>query len=98
MTHPEVRRLRPLCPVLVHMPSNGTWMTQEDMDEFVAAQREHFAAHGEVSPDQKGPMVQIERYDAAYGFDHAGSRQHDPMVSQAARLKSISFLDQYLTV
>ena len=98
MTHPELRRLRPLCPMLVHLPSNGAWMTQEDMDEFVAAQRAHFAAHGEVSPDQKGPMVQIERYDAAYGFDHAGSRQHDPMASQAARLKSISFLDQYLTV
>lgn len=98
MTNPEVRGLRPLCPVLVHLPSNGAWMTQEAMDEFVAVQRDHFAAHGAVSPGQKGPMVQIERYDAAYGFDHAGSRQFDAMASQVARLKTTSFLDKYLNV
>jgi carboxymethylenebutenolidase len=41
-------------------------------------------------------MVHIERYDAAYGFDHAGSRQHDPMASQSARLQTCSFFDKHL--
>ena len=96
LANPQVRGLRPMCPVLVHLPSNGARMTQEAMDEFVAAQRNHFVAHGAVSPGQTGPMVQIERYDAAYGFDHAGSRQFDAMASQSARLKTTAFLDEHL--
>jgi len=98
MTLAPMHSGRPKCPVLVHLPSHGAWMTQTSMDEFVAAQREHFAAHGVVSPAQKSPMVQIERYEAAYGFDHAGSRQHDPMASQTAKLKTSAFLDKYLKI
>lgn len=96
ITNPEVRSLRPMCPVLVHLPSKGLLMTPASMDEFVAAQRDHFAGHGAVSPAQKSPMVQIERYDATYGFDHAGSRQHDPVASQSARVKTCDFFDKYL--
>lgn len=96
MTLPDVRSLRPMCPVLVHLPSKGEWMTAESMDDFVAAQRNHFPGHGTVPPGQKVPMVHIERYDAAYGFDHAGSRQHDPMASQSARLQTCSFFDKHL--
>ena len=98
MTNPQERRGRPMCPVLVHLPAKGLLMTQESMDAFVAVQRDHFPAHGTVSPGQKAPMVQIERYDAAYGFDHAGSRQHDPMASQTARLITSSFFDKHLKV
>jgi carboxymethylenebutenolidase len=98
ITNSQERIKRPMCPVLVHLPSNGAWMSQESMDDFVSVQRGHFPAQGMVSASQKSPMVQIERYDAAYGFDHAGSRQHDPMASQAARLKTISFLNKYLTI
>ena len=98
LANPQVRGLRPMCPVLVHLPANGARMTQEAMDEFVAAQRNHFVAHGAVSPGQTGPMVQIERYDAAYGFDHAGSRQFDAMASQSARLKTTAFLDEHLKI
>jgi len=75
MTNPQERIKHPMCPVLVHLPSDGALMTQESMSDFVATQRQHFGAHGVVSPGQKSPMVQIEHYDAAYGFDHAGSRQ-----------------------
>lgn len=96
MTNPQERNGRPLCPVLVHLPAKGLLMTQESMDEFVAVQRDHFAAHGTVSSGQKVPMVQIERYDAAYGFDHAGSRQHNPLAAQTARLKTSSFFDKHL--
>ena len=96
MTHPQENSGRPMCPVLVHLPCDGVWMTQASMDEFVAVQRDHFPAHGKVSPDQKGPMVQIERYAAAYGFDHAGSRHHDPMASQSARSMTHTFFDQHL--
>jgi carboxymethylenebutenolidase len=96
MTNPQERRGRPMCPVLVHLPAKGLLMTQESMDEFVAVQRDHLAPHGTVIPGQKVPMVQIERYDAAYGFDHAGSRQHDPLASQTARLKTTSFFDKHL--
>jgi carboxymethylenebutenolidase len=98
ITNPEVRGLRPMCPVLVHLPSKGLFMTSESMDEFVAVQRDHFGAHGVVSPGQKSPMVQIERYEAAYGFDHAGSRQHDSVASQSARQQTCAFLDKYLTI
>ena len=98
MTHPEVNAWRPMCPVLVHLPSKGLLMTQASMDEFVAVQRDHFPAHGAVSPDQKGPMVQIEHYAAGYGFDHAGSRHHDPMASQSARRMTNTFFDQHLQV
>lgn len=96
MTHPEVRSWQPMCPVLVHLPSKGTLMTQESMDEFVAVQRDQFESHQLTRPGHISPLVQIERYDAAYGFDHAGSRQHDLPASQAARLKSCSFFDRYL--
>jgi carboxymethylenebutenolidase len=96
MTQAQERSGRPLCPVLVHLPCDGAWMTQASMDEFVAVQRDHFPAHGTVSPDQKGPMVQIERYAAAYGFDHAGSRQFDAMASQSARRITHTFFDQHL--
>lgn len=71
-------------------------MTQESMDAFVVVQRDHFPAHGTVSPGQKSPMVHIERYDAAHGFDHAGSRLHDPVASQSARLKTHLFFDKHL--
>ena len=71
---------------------------QASRDEFGASQRAHFAAQSMVIPTQKGPMVQNERYDAAYGFDHVGSRQRDPMASQEAGLKTFSFLDKYLTI
>jgi carboxymethylenebutenolidase len=96
MTNPQERSGRPMCPVLVHLPAKGLLMTQESMDEFVAVQRDHLAPHGAVIPGQKVPMVQIERYDAAYGFDHAGSRQHDTLASQTARLKTSSFFDKHL--
>ncbi|WP_312259668.1 alpha/beta fold hydrolase [Limnohabitans sp.] len=96
MTNPEVRSWRPMCPVLIHLPAKGALMTQESMDEFIAVQREHFSAHGQTSPGQKMSMVQIEQYNAAYGFDHAGSRQHDPHASQSARLKTFTFFDRYL--
>ena len=98
ITLPQERHWRPMCPVLVHLPAKGMLMTQESMDEFVAVQREHFAAHGSVMPGQKNPVVQIERYDAAYGFDHAGSRQHDPVASHAARLITGAFFDKHLKV
>lgn len=97
MTKPEVRGLRPMCPVLVHLPSNGMWMTHQSMDEFIAVQRDHFSAHGLADPGQKSPMVQIERYEAAYGFDHVTSRQHDPLASHSARLKTSAFFDKYLS-
>jgi len=96
MTNPEVRSWRPMCPVLVHLPAKGLWMTQESMAEFVAIQREHFPAHGTVRSGQKVPMVQIEQYDAAYGFDHAGSRQHEPVASHAARLTTVAFFEKHL--
>lgn len=96
MTLAQARNGRPMCPVLVHLPAHGEWMTQASMDEFVAAQRDHFSAHGVVSADEKTPMVQIERCDAGYGFDHAGSRLYDPMASRTARQASGSFFDKYL--
>jgi carboxymethylenebutenolidase len=43
-------------------------------------------------------MVQIEHHAAGYGFDHAGSRHHDPMASQSARLTTNTFFDQHLQV
>lgn len=98
MTLPEVRSWRPMCPVLVHLPANGPWMTQDAMDDFVAAQHDHFSEHSQVSPNQKGPMIQLERFDAGYGFDHAGSRHYDPMASQTARLKTDSFFEKYLNL
>jgi carboxymethylenebutenolidase len=96
MTNPEVRSWRPMCPVLVHLPAKGLWMTQESMDEFVTVQRDHFAAHHLARPGQKDPMVHIERYDAAYGFDHASSRLHDPVASQSARRQTHLFFDKHL--
>lgn len=96
MTNPEALSWRPMCPVLVHLPSKGMFMTQESMDEFVTVQRDQYEAHHLASLGSKIPMVQIERYEAAYGFDHAGSRHHDPMASQSARLKTTAFFDKHL--
>jgi carboxymethylenebutenolidase len=96
MTEPQVRGDRPMCPVLVHLPSKGLSMTPESMCEFVAVQRDQHEAHLLAYPGVKSPVVQIEQYDAAYGFDDAGSRQHDLVASQAARLKTSAFFDQHL--
>lgn len=72
-------------------------MTQESMDEFEAVQRGQFKANKLSLSTQESPLVQIERYDAAYGFDHAGNPQHDLLASQSARLKTQSFFDRYLS-
>lgn len=96
MTQPQERSGRPMCPVLVHLPSKGMFMTPESMDAFVAVQRDQHEAQLLAHPGPQSPMVQIEQYDAAYGFDHAGSRQHDPEASQMARLKTSAFFDKYL--
>jgi len=98
MTDPQVRSGRPMCPVLVHLPSKGLFMTPESMDAFVAVQRDQPEAHLLADPGAKSPVVQIEQYDAAYGFDDVGSRQHDRVASQAARLKTSAFFDKYLNV
>ncbi len=96
MTNPEALSWQPLCPVLVHLPNKSLLMTQDSMDEFVAVQRGLHEVHHLERPGQGIPMVQIHRYDAAYGFDHAGSRQHDPVASQTANLKTTAFFDKYL--
>jgi carboxymethylenebutenolidase len=96
VTNPQALSWKPLCPVLVHLPSKSLLMTQESMDEFVAVQstrqeEKHLSSH-----DEKSPVVQIHRYDAAYGFDDVGSRQHDLVASQSARLKTSAFFDTHL--
>ena len=100
MTEPQARSDRPLCPVLVHLPTKGLFMSPESVDAFVALQRDqpeaHLLAHRLAHPGAKSPVVQIDQYDAAYGFDDAGSRQHDLVASQAARLKTSAFFDAYL--
>jgi carboxymethylenebutenolidase len=96
MTEPLVRGCKPMCPVLVHLPSKGLFMTPESMQEFVAVQRHQHEAHLLAHPGPNSPMVRIEQYDAAYGFDHAGSRQHDPVASQTARSRTSVFFDKYL--
>lgn len=96
MTHPEERSWRPLCPVLVHWPTPGLLMTPESMDAFAAVHGQQQGAQGQVKAGAQSAMIQIERYDAAYGFDHAGSRQHDALASDAARRKTFSFIDKHL--
>lgn len=96
MTEPQARMGRPMCPVLVHLPSKGLFMTPESMAAFVAVQHDQHEAYLLAHPGAKSPSVQIEQYDAAYGFDDLGSRQHDPAASQAARLKTSAFFDKYL--
>jgi carboxymethylenebutenolidase len=98
MTHPQALSWQPMCPVLVHLPSHSAWMTQKSMDEFEAVQHDLNDAHRLAPFGHTGPMVQIERYAAAYGFDHAGSRPHDPVASQTARFKTNTFFDKYLDV
>jgi carboxymethylenebutenolidase len=83
-------------------------MTPESTAAFVAVQRDrheahfpshfpsHIPSHSLAHPGAQSPVVQIEQYDAAYGFDDAGSRQHDPLASQSARLKTNTFFDKFL--
>lgn len=96
ITDSQVRSFRPMCPVLVHLPSKGLFMTPDSMDEFVAVQRVQHEAQLLAHPGPQSPMVHIEQYDAAYGFDDVGSRNHDPVASQTARLKTTAFFDKYL--
>jgi carboxymethylenebutenolidase len=96
MTEPLVRSCKPMCPVLVHLPSKGLLMTTYSMHDFVAVLRHQQEAHLLAHPGPNSPMVRIEQYDAAYGFDHAGSRQHDPVASQTARSRTSVFFDKYL--
>jgi carboxymethylenebutenolidase len=97
MTNPQVLSLQPMCPVLVHLPAKSLWMSQESMDQFVAVQRDLHEAPHLSSLGHSRPVVQIHRYeDAAYGFDHGGSRMYDPVASQSARLKTSAFFDTHL--
>ena len=98
MTEPLVRSHRAMCPVLVHLPAKGLFMTPESTAAFVAVQRDQHEAQLLAHPGAQSPAVQIEQYEAAYGFDDAGSRQHDPMASQSARLKTSAFFDKHLNV
>jgi carboxymethylenebutenolidase len=96
ITNPELLSSQPLCPVLVHLPSKSHLMTQDSIDEFVKVQHGLSEAQQMAQNDQGIQMVQIHHYEAAYGFDHDGSRQHDPIASQAARLKTKLFFDKHL--
>ena len=98
MTEPQPQPCRPMCPVLVHLPAQGLSMSPESMDEFMAVQRHQHEAQLLAQPGPQSPLVQIEQYDAAYGFDHAGSRQHDPAASQSARRITCAFFDKHLKV
>jgi len=98
MTNLQILSCQPLCPVLVHLPSKSLLMTQESMDEFVAVQSARQVPQHLSSHEQKSPMVQIHRYDAAYGFDNTASRQHDLVASQSARLKTSAFFDTHLNI
>jgi carboxymethylenebutenolidase len=73
-------------------------MTQNSIDEFVTVQHGLSEVQKMANNGQGIQMVQIHHYEAAYGFDHAGSRQHDPIASQAARLKTNLFFEKYLKV
>jgi len=96
MTNPESLSSQPLCPVLVHLPSQSLLMTQDSIDEFVAVQRDLSEAQQITQNDEGIQMVEIHHYEAAYGFDQDGSRHHDLIASQSARLKTNLFFDKHL--
>lgn len=87
---------KPLCPVLAHFPTLGTWMAPASLDEFQAEQGQHLQMQELKNASPFKSMVQIERYEAAYGFDQAGTKQHHAVASASAHQKTRDFFAQNL--
>ncbi len=86
MERPAERALQPLCPVLAQFPSDGTWMSAQDVAAFIAG---HAAAGGDRS-------VECQVHPAPYGFMQPGLSAYDESAARHAHAQTLAFLEARL--
>lgn len=85
MTGEEERTQPTRCPVQTHMSQDNMWMTRASIEAFEAA-RQTLA----------GPLVEVHRYDASYGFDNPQRSASNKTAALQARQRTRQFLMQHL--
>ncbi len=53
-------------------------------------------ASAQAQPTEQLPAVQVERYDASYGFNHPGRVAFNAAASVLARGRTLQFMHKYL--
>ncbi len=86
MERPAERALQPQCPVLAHFPSDGTWMSAQDVAAFIAS---HPATGGDRS-------VECQVHPAPYGFSQPGLSAYDEAAASRAHAQTLAFLETRL--
>jgi carboxymethylenebutenolidase len=76
-----------LCPVLTHFGNDDEWMKDASIKVFAA--RHEQAAAG-------GSQVEVQHYDAPYGFDRPGRASFRASSAALAQRRTLQFLDGHL--
>jgi carboxymethylenebutenolidase len=100
MTEAPESAQKPRCPVLAHMPQDKHWMSQSSIQDFGAAHTATaFLQPGDAPQPWAGePLVQIEKYEADYGFDNPQRPGAHSASALLARQRTLHFLARQLTV
>lgn len=89
MTDAPDQSLQALCPVLAHFGNDKQWMQADSVAAFAAAH---------AQPAAGLPAVQVEHYEAEYGFDRPGRRAFNDPASALARSRTLQFMAKHLDV
>lgn len=89
MTDLPDQATQPLCPVLAHFGNDNEWMNATSIKAFAARQAQGAAG---------GSPVEVQHYDAPYGFDHPGRPSFQASSAAIAHRRTQQFLATHLGV
>lgn len=78
-----------LCPVLTHFGNDDQWMNATSIKAFAAR-------HAQTA--EGGSQVEVQHYDARYGFDHSGRASFQASSAALAQRRTAQFLGSHLAV
>jgi len=87
MEGPEDRERQPLCPVLVHFPTDARWMSPAGIEAFQAA---HPAKPGEKAD------VAVQVHAGRYGFMQPQHQGYDANLARQVQAGTLEFLQRQL--
>ncbi len=89
MEGPEDRERQPLCPTLVHFPTDARWMSPPGIQAFQSVQ----AAQ---SPAAAGRGTEVQVHPGRYGFMQPQHNGHDEALARQVQTRTLAFLAREL--
>jgi carboxymethylenebutenolidase len=89
MEAPEDRERQPLCPTLVHFPTDARWMAPQGIQAFATFQ----AAH---SPAAAGRGTEVHVHPGRYGFMQPQHTGHDESLARQVQARTLAYLQRAL--